>query len=186
MGESIMKRKCTLMLWLLFFHLILLGFPASSMALTPFESMDRNQDGQLSRSEFRGPHPVFIRLDRDKNGYVSKTEASGTRLLGELHPRKQIEKSPPAPMSAELLYVDTHNHLVGPRKMGRYHIEKPAGIALEAMNATGVKINLLMPMPQTANQKFRVYYEDLLPMVERYPHRFAALGGGGSLNVMIQ
>ncbi|MBT3259534.1 MAG: hypothetical protein HN366_24220, partial [Deltaproteobacteria bacterium] len=41
-------------------------------------------------------------------------------------------------------------------------------------------------MPQGVNQKLRLYFEDLLPIVREYPGRFAALGGGGSLNVMIQ
>jgi len=36
------------------------------------------------------------------------------------------------------------------------------------------------------NQKLRLYFEDLLPIVQKYPDRFAALGGGGTLNVMIQ
>ncbi len=86
----------------------------------------------------------------------------------------------------ELIYVDTHNHLVGRRFMGQYDIEKPARIALEAMDATGVKRTLLMPMPQVEGQKLQLYCEDLLPMVEKYPHRFAVLGGGGSLNVIVQ
>jgi len=41
-------------------------------------------------------------------------------------------------------------------------------------------------MPQAENQKLQLYFEDLLPVVEMYPGRFAVLGGGGTLNVMIQ
>jgi hypothetical protein len=41
-------------------------------------------------------------------------------------------------------------------------------------------------MPQAAGQNLQLYFEDLLPIVQKYPDRFAALGGGGSLNVMIQ
>jgi hypothetical protein len=70
--------------------------------------------------------------------------------------------------------------------MGQYNFEKPARIALGSMDATGVKFNLLMPMPQAVNQKLRLCLEDLLPIREKYPERFGVLGGGGSLNVMIQ
>ena len=70
--------------------------------------------------------------------------------------------------------------------MGQYNFEEQARIALEAMDASGVKLNLLLPMPQAANQEMQLHAEDLLPIVKKYPNRFAVLGGGGSLNVLIQ
>ncbi len=66
------------------------------------------------------------------------------------------------------------------------HIKKQKEHRSGFMDATGVRINLLMPMPQTVSQHFRLTLEDLLPIVKQYPGRFTALGGGGSLNVMIQ
>lgn len=185
-AKSVMKRKLSILPYPIFFCLLFIAFPASLMAQTPFENMDRNNDGQLSKSEFRGPTRAFMRLDRNKDGYITQKEASGTRLSGGMHQPKRLEKRAPSVKPAELIYVDTHNHLVGPRKMGHYDLEKPARIALDAMDATGVKMNLLLPMPQAVNQKLRLYFEDLLPIVQEYPDRFAALGGGGSLNVMIQ
>jgi len=125
-------------------------------------------------------------MDRDNDGHITRQEAAGTRLTGGVDPARQVESRSPVRESMELIYVDTHNHLVGPRAMEQYNLEKPARIALETMDATGVRTNLLMPMPQAVNQKLRLYLEDLLPIVEKYPNRFAALGGGGSLNVMIQ
>ena len=62
----------------------------------------------------------------------------------------------------------------------------PDMTALVTMDANGIKLNLVMPMPQGIEQKFRLYFDDLLPVVKRHPGRFAVLGGGGSLNVMIQ
>ena len=177
-----MKRKLSVLL----LPLLVCLCTTSAMAQTPFERMDRNNDGQLSRSEFRGPSAAFGRMDRNNDGYITRQEAAGTRLSGGVEQTRQVESRPPTRDSTELVYVDTHNHLVGRRAMGQYNLEKPARIALEAMDATGVKLNLLMPMPQTVNQEFRLYLEDLLPIVEKYPSRFAALGGGGSLNVMIQ
>ena len=181
-----MKRKRYMLLGSIFVCLFFVGFLTSVIAQTPFESMDSNNDDQLSRSEFRGPPQAFMRLDRNKDGYITRQEASGTRLSGGMHRAREMGKRPPAIKSTGLIYVDTHNHLVGRRKMGNYNLEKQARIALEAMDATGVRMNLLLPMPQAVNQKFRLYFEDLQPIVEKYPNRFAALGGGGSLNVMIQ
>ena len=125
-------------------------------------------------------------MDRNNDGYITRQEAAGTRLSGGVDKTRQVESRSPARESTELIYVDTHNHLGGRRAMGQCNLEKPARIALEAMDATGVKLNLLMPMPQAVNQKLRLYLEDLLPIVEKYPDRFAVLGGGGSLNVLIQ
>lgn len=181
-----MKRKLSIVLYPIFVCLVFIGCATSLNAQTPFERMDRNDDGQLSRSEFRGPPPAFKRMDRNHDGHISRQEAAGTRLSGSPEQTRPLESKSPARESTELIYVDTHNHLVGRRAMGQYDLEKQARIALEAMDATGVKLNLLLPMPQAVNQRLRLYYEDLLPIVEKYPDRFAALGGGGSLNVMIQ
>ena len=180
-----MKRQFPVFIYPVFVCIAFIACTTSLMAQTPFERMDRNGDGRLSRSEFRGPPPAFGRLDRNNDGYITDREAAGTRLSGSMDPARRVQSRSPAKESA-LIYVDTHNHLVGRRAMGQYNLERSARIALESMDATGVKLNLLMPMPQTVNQNLQFYFEDLLPIVEMYPNRFAALGGGGSLNVMIQ
>ena len=69
-------------------------------------------------------------------------------------------------------YIDTHNHLVGRRKQGKYNFERQAQIALQAMNKAGIKMNFLLPMPQAVGQKLKLTFEDLLPIVEKYPDRF--------------
>lgn len=171
------------MLSVLMLSLVAWLCPALSMAQIPFDRMDRDNDGQLSRSEFRGPPPAFRQLDRNHDGYVTRLEAAGTPLSGDAARTGRFEIESP---TKELIYVDVNVHLVGPRDKGHYHLEKPAQIALKAMDAYGVKISLLRPMPQTAGQNLQLYFEDLLPIVQKYPDRFAALGGGGSLNVMIQ
>jgi len=177
-----MKRKLTLLLSSMLVCLL----SASLVAQTPFERMDLDDDGKLSRSEHKGPPRAFRKMDQNDDGYITRKEAAGTRLLGRAEKTARTGNTVPTTQSTELIYVDTHNHLVGPRKAGQYNLEGPAEIALEAMNATGVKLNLLMPMPQAVNQKLQLCFEDLLPILKKYPDRFAALGGGGSLNVMIQ
>lgn len=177
-----MKRKFSVLL----FCILICLCTTSLMAQTPFERMDRNGDGQLSRSEFKGPSPAFGKIDRNNDGYITRQEAADTQLLGGVEQKEKVAIRSPVKESTELSVVDTHNHLVGRRTMGQNNLDTSARIALEAMDATGVKLNLLMPMPQVVSQKFLLRFEDLLPIVERYPDRFAALGGGGSLNVVIQ
>lgn len=160
-------------------------------ATTPFERMDSNRDKELSKREYRGPQTVFQRLDRNRNGLISRAEAEGTKLLAASEggtkntvPGKVVpsEKAPET-----FVYVDTHNHVVSGGVSGRSGRGNGAAeSALAAMDAAGVKLNLIMPMPQTVTQKNRIRAEDILPLVKQYPGRFAVLGGGGSLNVMIQ
>ncbi len=113
-------------------------------------------------------------------------------FLGGTHRLQHLLREGEAPAgaaSAELMYVDTHNHLVGRVKggsAGQFDYEGPARTALATMNTTGIKLNLVMPMPQGVEQKHRLYLDDILPMLKQYPGRFAVLGGGGSLNVLIQ
>jgi Ca2+-binding EF-hand superfamily protein len=59
-----------------------LGMTASSASKPPdagppwFRRMDRNKDGDISRREFLGPRREFERLDRDKDGLMSAEEAA--------------------------------------------------------------------------------------------------------------
>ena len=41
-----------------------------------FQKMDRNADGDLSRTEFFGPKAAFLKLDADGDGLVSVEEAA--------------------------------------------------------------------------------------------------------------
>lgn len=173
-----MRGTCSVVLGAAAFGLVVLAGPPPSPAQTPFDLMDRDGDGRLSREEFRGDPTAFRRLDRNGDGYISREEATGTPLLGS-------ERRSPS----ELLYVDTHNHLVGPRRGGPsspMDSDAPARAALAAMDSAGVKLNLVMPMPQGAEQAHHLYLNDILPVVKRYPGRFAVLGGGDTLNVLIQ
>ncbi len=171
---------------------------SSAQAQTPFARMDRNSDNRLSVQEFRGKPSVFTRMDRNRDGYISLQEAKDTPLTGGTHhpsargssgmSKSTVEKESRG-QATQLIYVDTHNHIVGRISGGsnrRLEYTAPVSFALESMDASAVKISLLMPMPQGDNQKNRLYLEDILPVVTEYPGRFAVLGGGGSLNVIIQ
>ena len=157
------------------------------VAGTVFEHQDLNGDGKLSRHEFRGPPFKFKKLDRDADQYISFEEAAGTRLLRSVNsPTSPSHHIQHTGVSVPPSYVDTHNHLVGKRVMGTINFTKAVQSVLAAMDSAGVKTCLLLPMPQTVNQKLRLTFEDLSPIREKYPDRFGLLGGGGTLNVMIQ
>ncbi len=155
-------------------------------AKTPFQRMDQDFDQRLSRSEFKGAPKIFTRLDRNSDGYISLQEAEGTKLVGRRERTQQVENVSQTKLPTKCTVVDTHNHLVGRKVRGTYDFTKQAEIALQSMDAAGVKYNFLLPMPQAVNQKLRLTLEDLLPVAKKYPDRFMVLGGGGSLNVMIQ
>lgn len=165
-------------------------------AKTPFDIMDRNKDGKLSQQEFKGPQKAFIHLDKNRDRFISKQEAQGTRLnksFGKERPEDSVPPPPPPPQTSKqpkpLKYINTHDHLIG-SYMARGEMKNDfagsAVQALEAMNRCGVKMNFIMPPPQTLEQHNTYTADKLLPIVKEYPTRFAFLGGGGSLNKMIQ
>jgi hypothetical protein len=87
-------------------------------------------------------------------------------------------------------FIDTHNHLVGkyPTQSGMQQIyfEGAAGVALTAMKRLGIRKMFIMPPPFSTDHPDRYTFDDLIGTVKKYPDRFAFLGGGGTLNVMIQ
>jgi hypothetical protein len=57
--------------------------PAAGRGFPSFDEVlgrgDTNQDGKLSREEFRGPVPLFDRLDRNKDGLITRDEHEAAR-----------------------------------------------------------------------------------------------------------
>ncbi|MFC1807101.1 amidohydrolase family protein [Candidatus Omnitrophota bacterium] len=176
---------------------ILLGIDMTLLhAQTRFERMDSNNDGWVSQQEYLGKPFAFNRMDRNGDGYISSAEAEGTPLNnsptgGKRKFAHETVETEDTSQAADLIYIDTHNHLIGWVKNmngqeGGFNCSGPAEIALAAMNKSGVRLNLVMPMPQDDEKDNKLIMDYLLPVMEKYPGRFAVLGGGGSLNVMIQ
>ena len=46
------------------------------------QRLDRNRDGKVSRTEFDGPPNHFNHLDRDRDGYLSEDEAPPSPPMG--------------------------------------------------------------------------------------------------------
>lgn len=69
------KNPYFLIIWgLLVVTMTLHAQPQHRRGQNPFDAMDKNNDGQLSKDEFRGPNRVFTDMDTDNNGYIVKQE----------------------------------------------------------------------------------------------------------------
>ncbi len=87
-------------------------------------------------------------------------------------------------------FIDVHNHLQGQYRTHpgaeQSDYEGAAQVALDSMRRLGIKQMLIMPPPFSPEHPGRYTFEELMPIARRHPDRFAFLGGGGTLNVMIQ
>ncbi len=88
-------------------------------------------------------------------------------------------------------FIDTHVHLHG--KYGRagqevVDYEAAADKAFETMDEIGVDKALVMPPPISAdpNQRGKYDYTELLEVTKKHRKQLGFLGGGGTLNPMIQ
>lgn len=83
-------------------------------------------------------------------------------------------------------WIDTHTHLEGGPGMGpRADPERVVGPALAMMDRQGLQKILIMP-PPSPREQLSSDYEVLSRIVKENPQRFAFLGGGRSLNPLIQ
>jgi predicted TIM-barrel fold metal-dependent hydrolase len=89
--------------------------------------------------------------------------------------------------SSSFKIIDVHDHFSGWLYKGYGNgYEKAAEIAVKKMDALQIRMMFIMPTPQTVNQDNEHSVDDYLNVIKKYPDRFALLGGGGSLNIMIQ
>jgi len=80
-------------------------------------------------------------------------------------------------------WIDVHVHLVAGRGP-QADFGAAISAALAAMDESGVRTSVIMPPPQIKGMP--VYdWRDYTAFLARYPGRFAFLGGGGTLNVML-
>lgn len=105
------------------------------------------------------------------------------------HARPQSEglsaKSVPG---TEIAYIDAHNHLSGGQggPGSGPDFSGAAGSALAKMDELSIEKIIVMPPPFSPGHKGIFDAEDLLPFSRKYPERLVVLGGGGTLNLIIQ
>lgn len=81
-------------------------------------------------------------------------------------------------------FIDSHLHVLGHLRRGDDY-GGAGGAAVGAMDRYQIVRGIIMPPPLVAGKQGRHDHEELLGVARQYPGRFAVLGGGGSLNVML-
>lgn len=84
---------------------------------------------------------------------------------------------------AAVPFIDTQAQF-DPTQISNRYVEIADGIVAE-MDKWGASMTFLVPPPQPPGRREYQDIEDYLPVLKKYPGRFAALGGGGSLNPLI-
>ena len=93
--------------------------------------------------------------------------------------------SQPTQATGRVEWIDIHVHLVGGRGSLQDYQAAIRG-ALGAMEESGIRKMVVMPPPQIYGNPGNHEYDSFAEVLKRYPTRFAFLGGGGSLNPMLQ
>lgn len=83
-------------------------------------------------------------------------------------------------------FIDTHAHVIFLSNLPPFMVvQDPVSEAIETMDNFGIEKSILMPMPFNPNNPQHFDYERLAP-IAKSNSKFAFMGGGGTLNTMIQ
>lgn len=128
--------------------------------------------------------------------HINTPESSAVHLLALALTLAVVSSLPKSALSADnygprqgTTYIDTHNHLhgrFGPSRLQASDYDGAAQVATSTMEKFGIRMMLIMPPPFPPDHPNTYDIDDLADTSKRYPGRFAFLGGGGTLNVMIQ
>ena len=109
---------------------------------------------------------------------------AGVALAFFAHGRAAAKPAPPSPASAGVAavspFIETHAHLDQKDTAGSI---KAALRAEQSENAARI---IFLPSPFTPDDPTRFDYDVLAAAEKDHPGKFAYLGGGGTLNVMVQ
>ena len=160
------------------------------------QRMDNDGDGRISADEWIKPPQVFKRIDANGDGYVTakeikqfrkKRKMGGTGGYGAGAAKAtvvtygesddEIIKS-----AAGTGWIDVHFHIVADQG-DLEGFDKGAQAAIKVMDKAGIDRVLTMPPPRP-RQNFDI--ESISHIKEKYGSRIHIIGGGGTLNPMIQ
>ena len=110
---------------------------------------------------------------------------SGSLMLAGCVGPAQDATAPPGGRAASLEWIDVHMHLVAGRGPSA---DYPAAVsaALAVMDEAGIARAVVLPPPQVYGTLPPFDSDDFVAAIGPYRSRFAFLGGGGSLNPMLQ
>jgi hypothetical protein len=145
----------------------------------PIELHDADGDGKISPHEW--PRPNFKMVDKNGDGFLTPDDFAkhwGVPLSGQRQtaPRQQG----PVP------WIDTHVHTTGGGKRTGNEYRETVKQAVSAIGDAGFAKAILMPTPQRdARKQGYMTLEGFVREAKKHGDKFAFLGGGGSLNPMI-
>jgi predicted TIM-barrel fold metal-dependent hydrolase len=135
-------------------------------------------------------------VEEEKMGRKLLSASPAVLLLAVLIPGLMMAAENPtaAPspaLAGKIGYIDVHNHLfgmTGQRSVFGGGTDYPgaARAAVSQMDGLEIRTAIVMPPPFTEGQRDVFEADAFLAAIDKYPGRFAFMGGGGTLNVMIQ
>jgi hypothetical protein len=146
---------------------------------------DQNGDGKVSRDEFRGPPPAFDLIDADSDGFATADEFAAfqkRRESGDLPVRAAPADVPKLPVIA------THTHILAMTDLGNRAMDWAGATknALARMDVYGIRTAVIMPTPMHPDRSDDSLIDGFFEAARKHPDRFVVVGGGASLNGIIQ
>lgn len=111
---------------------------------------------------------------------------AGAMALAGCAPVDAPSAARPASRAGEIEWIDVHAHLVGGRAGQDEDYRGAVRAALAAMDEAGIRRMVVMPPPQVGGSPGLHDSDRFVAALKGHPARFAFLGGGGTLNVMLQ
>lgn len=167
----------------------------------PIKLHDRDGDGKISPNEW--PRQNFRVVDKNKDGFLTPEDfaehwgipqpAEGSGQVdsdqaadGNDSGAKAGQHNIAARSEGPVQWIDTHVHTTGGGQNSLSNYQDTFGQARAAVGDSGFARAILMPTPQLhATKRGFFTLEGFVGEAKRHPDQFAFLGGGGSLNPMI-
>lgn len=116
---------------------------------------------------------------------AASSVAASPAPTGTTPPSAAARASCATDAAGHVLFVDTHAHLSGATAAGSNY-DGAADVSLSKDDGSGVKIEIVMPPPYPATWNGMYDYSAYQAACKKRGTRMAFLGGGGTLNPMIQ